>query len=64
MANRYGTQKNKNEQISVGYFCGKYAMMGAKNSETLFHFVFCTFVFFLSFLWEIWPTAMRLKKKK
>ena len=28
--NTVGLQKNKNEQISVGHFCGKHAM-GSKN---------------------------------
>ena len=32
MANRYGTQKNKKEQISVGHFCRKHAM-GAKKRK-------------------------------
>ena len=39
MANRYGTPKNENEQISVGHFCGKHAMKAKKNG-ILFLFLF------------------------
>ena len=40
-----GLKKNKNEQISVGHFCGKHAAMGAKKTE-FFRFVFVGLCFF------------------
>ena len=41
-----GLQKNKNEQIFVGYFCGKHSM-GAKKTE-ISHFSFEVCVFFVA----------------
>ena len=45
-ANRYGTTKNKNEQISVGHFCEKHAT-GAKKME-MSQFVFVGLCFFVA----------------
>ena len=46
MANRYGTLKKQNEQISVGYFCGKHAMYGNKKNGNI-PFLFVGLCFFL-----------------
>ena len=39
-----GLQKNKNEQISVGHFCGKHAMGAKKRKCSIFFVGLCFFV--------------------
>ena len=48
MANRYGTPKNKNEQVSVGHFCEKHATVWEqkKRKKKSFFFFSCRPVFF------------------
>ena len=58
-----GLQKNKNEQIFIGHFCGKHAV-GAKKKRKCFTF-FCRSVFFLATYGnEVRPNLMRDRKRK
>ena len=44
MANRYGTQKNENEQIFLVHFCWKHAMGAKKRKCSIFFLVGLCFI--------------------